>query len=731
VTFLHPAILGAGLLAIAIPILIHFFMRRRRKPIPWAAMRFLMEAYRKRRRRLALEQILLLAARCLLLALLAGAIAHPMIGAARAGSGPPRLLVVVLDDSLTSQVSDTAGETEFARSVALAVNAVEQLDPARGDAAALITLGAPSRAVVATPSADLASVVRAIESTPPTDAPADVAGAMAIARRLIVEHEDADAYVLIASGLHAGVAGSQAELAPLSSTDRLVRLTLAGPAPARANIAISSLVPARRVLTGDEPGGRLVTATLARHGPEASGTRSSVQIVDARTGRAMGSSSIAWSPGESQRTVSIPIELSEDDAGVQGQRVLRASLGADALAADDERATIIETKRSVRVGIVARAREGAIGVGSFTPTDWLRAALDPAGDADGPRAFDVSVIDPVRVDEARLARVDGVVITEPDALSADAWRALASFVRGGGLAVMTPPTRPGRPAWTDALRDTLGVPWLVRTDVAEVERGLAAQPAPGAALLGLIDAELEYLAPPVRVTRALSVSSTTPGDPPVGVELLLDDGSAFALATSPAEARGTVVLLACALDHEWTNLPTRPLFVPLVHELIRQGVGASRSGWESSCGTPAPAPFGAVELASAFGRARANALGVENGRTVGPVRVRGVWQGLDASGSPRGIVVVNPAPSASDTSGLSRAEVEAWLGPLTPSESVRWVDRDDGDDAPDGALAGAFADNDPGAPVAWIALVGALSLALFECVIGRRSSHAERIGGAS
>ncbi|MEQ8769270.1 MAG: BatA and WFA domain-containing protein [Phycisphaerales bacterium] len=729
-TFLHPAILAAGLLAVAIPILIHFFMRRRRKPIRWAAMRFLMEAYRKRKRRLALEQILLLAARCLLLALLAGAIAHPMIGAARTGSGPPRLLIVVLDDSLTAQAADDAGETELTRSIALAADAVEQLDTARGDTAVLITIGAPARAVIATPSADLASVVRAIESTRPTDAAADIAGAMSIARRLIADDEEADAYVLLASGLHAGVAGARAELAPLSDSDTPVRLTLGAPAAARANIAVSSLVPARRVLTGDEPGGRLVTATLARFGPEASGTRSSVQIIDARTGRTMGSSSIAWSPGETRRTVSIPIEFA-DESGTPGQRVLRATIGGDALAADDARAAIIETKRTVRVGIIARAREGAIGVGSFTPTDWLRAALDPAGDAEGPKAFDVSVIDPARVDEARLARVDAVVLTEPNALGGDGWRALSSFVQSGGLAIITPPALPGPGAWADAVRDTLGLPWSIRAEAPELERGLATQPATGAKLLGLIDAELEYLAPPVRVTRAVEVSAAIPGDAPPGVELTLDDGSPFALGASPDGARGMVVLLASALDPVWTNLPTRPLFVPLLHELVRQGVGASRSGWESVCGVPAPAPRGTVELTPAFESARTGAQAVQNGLTEAPVRTSGVWQGLDDGGSPRGLVVVNPDASASDTSALGRAAVEEWLGALTPDESVRWIDRDDDDATGASSLAGAFADNDPGSPIAWIALVGALALALFECLIGRRSSHAERIGGAA
>lgn len=63
-TLLHPILFGAGLACIAIPIVIHLLMRRRRKPVMWGAMRFLMEAYRKHKNRLRLEQILLLTTRC-------------------------------------------------------------------------------------------------------------------------------------------------------------------------------------------------------------------------------------------------------------------------------------------------------------------------------------------------------------------------------------------------------------------------------------------------------------------------------------------------------------------------------------------------------------------------------------------------------------------------------------------------------------------------------------------
>ena len=44
---LHPTLLAAGLAAVALPIVIHLLLRRRYRPIAWAAMRFVQTAQRQ------------------------------------------------------------------------------------------------------------------------------------------------------------------------------------------------------------------------------------------------------------------------------------------------------------------------------------------------------------------------------------------------------------------------------------------------------------------------------------------------------------------------------------------------------------------------------------------------------------------------------------------------------------------------------------------------------------
>src|SRR3954453_20552770 len=77
--FSTPMFAAAGILLVAIPIIIHILNRRRFKTVTWAAMEYLLRAMRKNRRRLKFEQMLLLVTRCLVLALLGAALARPMM----------------------------------------------------------------------------------------------------------------------------------------------------------------------------------------------------------------------------------------------------------------------------------------------------------------------------------------------------------------------------------------------------------------------------------------------------------------------------------------------------------------------------------------------------------------------------------------------------------------------------------------------------------------------------
>ncbi|HEY7157025.1 MAG TPA: BatA domain-containing protein [Gemmataceae bacterium] len=108
--FLHPWYMAAGAALVSAPILIHLINRMRFKRIRWAAMEFLLKSQKRNRRRLIIEQMILLALRCLLV-LLAGFLVARFVGAMPTGQGATH--VVILDDtpSMADQFADKGPKT--------------------------------------------------------------------------------------------------------------------------------------------------------------------------------------------------------------------------------------------------------------------------------------------------------------------------------------------------------------------------------------------------------------------------------------------------------------------------------------------------------------------------------------------------------------------------------------------------------------------------------------------
>src|SRR6266545_3206554 len=104
--FANPAYLVAGGALISSPIIIHLINRMRFKRMRWAAMEFLLKAQKRSRRRLIIEQLILLLLRCLLVALAALLVARFLgfsldsLGSAF-GQQRENVHIVLLDDTLS------------------------------------------------------------------------------------------------------------------------------------------------------------------------------------------------------------------------------------------------------------------------------------------------------------------------------------------------------------------------------------------------------------------------------------------------------------------------------------------------------------------------------------------------------------------------------------------------------------------------------------------------------
>ncbi len=768
-TFLHPILAAAGIAAVSIPIIIHLLMRRRRRPVMWAAMRFLLEAYKEHRRRLKLEQFLLLAARCLVIALIGLGLARPMLGGGSVlGGRAPLELYLLIDNSLTSSAQGADGRAALERHKAEALRLLDELDSAAGDRAGLITLGGPASAVVAPASPDAGALKSLVTSLTPTDSAADFSGGLAILRGVVGEAgaTQGRTVIVLLSDFLAGSADTERKLADPGFGAASVAVLASSPAEkGEDNISITAVEPLRPILIAAPRAESVaaertqVTVRLRRSGPGVASplltnVRARVSEPDDLPGPPSGQATVRWSPGESEVRASIEVVAPSNAAGTL---VLSASIDHDAVGGDNTWRRTLEVRPSVRVGLVAPRRLSTggerPGVRDFDAADWIRVALDPwfgeragAGTERPARDIDVVEIEPASVDSARLSGLDAVILARPDLVGESAWRHLRHLTDTGGLMLVFPPAQATVHLWADALVREFALDWTIAREAKQFPQEQPARiaaPEGGAqldqrSLLAMIEYELAELAAPVVVERALPVEATPSG--PTTTLLTLTDGFALAIASAPGSrtegpegaesdtpSRGLVVLIGVAPSIDWTNLQACPLMVPLLHEIVVQGVARSRGDWSAIAGTRPEAPARTTELRPVGEGAPLRVD--ETGRAAEPIRRAGLWRAFDDRGSPRGLVAVHADAAGGRADPQPASAIQSWLSTAL-GKPVQWLGDSravGGGQAARPTLRERLDHGNDAAPWAVALLMTALGVALLELAMARWFSHA-RLG---
>lgn len=140
-TFLN-AILALGTLAFTVPLVIHLLNRSQFRVVEWGAMSFLELQPQLNSRRIEWRHLLLLLLRCLIPIFLALAMARPFVSSwSLLGTSEPIALALVMDDSLSMQSKTTDGQTRWQLAVAQAKQLISSLP--EGSDAQLILAGHP------------------------------------------------------------------------------------------------------------------------------------------------------------------------------------------------------------------------------------------------------------------------------------------------------------------------------------------------------------------------------------------------------------------------------------------------------------------------------------------------------------------------------------------------------------------------------------------------------------
>lgn len=709
-TLLHPALFVAGLAASSIPILIHLLLRRRRPPVEWAAMELLLEAYRRQRRRMRLEQFLLLACRCLIFGLAGLALARPVLESTGLfAAGGRRAVAVLLDDGATTRVLDPnlpGGERiVFDRLKRAAAALVRALSP--GDEVSVILAARPAAALVAPPSTDRESVARAIEQLAPRWSRAELPEAIGIARSVVAAADASERIVAVLSEFRNG---SFDPSVPPPTAAGGPRFLVSEPAEEEIQtVAVSSLEVQRSV---DDDGVDVVVRLERSGGDNAAGT---VRLRIEGAGYAPAPPrTVRFEAGQETALVEQSLRaLVEGDPDTRTSGAIVATVEsesfADGMPADDSRHAWFDPRSSMRIAVATRR---AMVGGEFEQMPaalWLMRALAPIERS----GVEVFALEPASIDARSLRNVDALFLPRPDAVDGAAWTALREFVDAGGLLVVMPAPEAESRGWIERFVASLGLPWVIDPGAEPLETPLrfaAVQPARAMGdLFAAIAAELPDLLRPVETIRRHAIVGAG-----ADAVLFFADGTPFLVASEPdVGRRGVVLFFAAAPELGSTNLPVKPLMVPLMQEIVRRGLAGIGRRDRAETGEALRAlPSGALarEIESPTGRR----IPLREGQAP-TLDEPGVWTLRDEGGAAIAGVAVNIEREALRLDRQSKDSVAEWFGAVGSARV-----------APANALAERLQPpRDATGAAVWI-LAAVLGVAFLETAIARRASHASR-----
>jgi len=563
-SFLAPALLWAVVLASA-PIIIHLLNRRRFIRVDWAPMKYLKLTLKANKKRLRIEQWILLAVRTLAVAALIFAIARPvssttdLAGFLKVQGRASRVLVI--DDSL-SMTNETRGVTAFSR----ARQAAEQIVRALGTQDSLTVsttsrMNAPLVRHARLESVDsLVSQIQALE-------PSDVISAWPRTLTVAEEHLSGGPFpikevILVTDLWEAGWSRDVATLCDRWADDKVTLRIVDVGNDSTENRRIVSLTQTDPVALIDTV--VKFTAQIRNDGRETMPGESALLSIDDAT-QSITLPEIA--PGE---TVDVPVMLTFDHAG---QHRIALQLPKDSLIADNTFRITADVRRQIEVTLV----DGDPGLKPFeSETDFLHLALTA-----GNSQWKATPIISSEWMSQPMGAPDVLVLANVDRISPERAKELSQMVEAGmGLMIYAGDTL-DTAAWNDVLyRDGHGLLPARLEQVREAEStGLVVEPIADSPMAALLRISPEALA---RVRPKRILETALPGDasPQVRVLARWNDPRQTPALIEKRLGLGRVFLWTVSADRDWSDWPTEASFV-LATRLSAQAIAARITRWEN------------------------------------------------------------------------------------------------------------------------------------------------------
>ena len=680
-SFLAPLFLLASA-AIAVPVFVHLIQRERKRVIPFPSLMFVQKIPYQSVRRRRIRHWALLAMRCAALLLIVAAFARPFLKqevAASVALGGTREIVVMLDHSASMGYGD-----HWQRAKDAAHQAVRTLG--NNDKATLVLFSRNAEESMRATS-DRARLDTAID-TAKVDADSTRYGpALKLAESILLRSQARRREtILISDFQRTGWTGSEDVHFP----EGYIVTAVSVATPGADNIAVPSVTFARAAFANTER--VTVTAGIANRGNAA---QADIPVSLQVEGLPIQEQHVKIGPNAAASVTFTQFTL--DKPIVKGT----VHAGTDPLPADNTFHFTVSPSAPVSLLVV----EGGDRDSSLYLTKALAVSTTPI--------FQTDVMPVVRVSPNNFEKRAVVILNDVAFPPAAANGALKAFVeRGGGLLIAAGEHTTWPQGETDLFPGKLG---------ATVDRS-----AGRGATLGFLD-HSHYVFEIFKAARSGDFSAaqiyryrrieTAPGD---RVLARFDDG-AIAAAERKVGA-GRVIVWASALDDSYSDLPRKPVYLPLVHQLVKYlaQFEAARA-WQT---------VGQVVDVQLLTKSRANWVVVtpsgKRATSSGPLELdeQGVYEVRPAGGSGDGFapqaIAVNIDPAEEDLTPIDPTELVAAVTGHAAATSAAAL--------PSAAEAEQFdiKEAEHKQSFWWYLLVAGLLLLAAETVVSNRLSQAEK-----
>ncbi len=579
-SFLNWILLG-GALTFAAPLIIHLLNRSRFKVVDWGAMHLLESALQVNSKRIEWQAWLLLFIRCLIPVLLALALARPVFTSWRsANAASDKSVVLIIDNSLSMQALVSGGESRFDKAIEQASAVIERLKPSTE--LSLWTAGGIPTDELGGSSFDQRRVLNRLKSLRSGAGSVQVHSALTIALKQVAAMQNANREVILISDFQSHEwqqlqeserAALKMQLAADPIATQVVFLPIRDQAAStNLSIAIDALESPFVVL--DQP--FRVSAQVRNHGPS---EVTDVAVVLTIAEREIASRRITI-PGNGVTQIVFGCQIETAGAHVVNVRIDDAA----GIEGDNTAEKIVAVRAPLQVLIVD---ERAAAPELQRASGYLSLALSPfLSNESGKNVVQVRVTSPDRIARGEIAEHDVLILADVSKLNDRTADDVAQFVRdGGGLLIFC-----GDSINRDWYNNHWGAKnknpllpaeFVKQTKPQDATEHIAVLPIKHPSLSSLDRSGVsDFAAVEFKSWRKLENAT----DEETEVLLKLENDEPLLLAKS--FEKGNVMLFVSSADTSESNIPLRPVFVPLMQGLVQWLASSSEAPRNLVTGQP-------------------------------------------------------------------------------------------------------------------------------------------------